>query len=145
MITQDHYLAILARITPNKPLSIDKLLFEDTPQADQNVAQDAQTVPLYEGLWDRTDDGVSYIGIRVSEAMTDESAIAIRLASAALERGVVPIILSTIEDCPLRRYGFRVEDISAPTQEARDRLEQEVSALWSLAIVVDAADVALLG
>ena len=42
------------------------------------------------------------------------------------------------------RFGFRVERIGGDTPEEIERTEQQLARFWNLAIIIDAADMALL-
>ena len=138
------YLDQINRLSPRKPLDLDQVLFEPKPSPDPMEIDPGIPTPPKE-LWDRHDDGLSFIGIRITRPIEDEIALALKLAAAAAERGVIPIILTKTNSASLRRFGFRVEDISADTEELTEVLEEQVAAFWSLAIIVDASQVSALG
>jgi hypothetical protein len=81
----------------------------------------------------------------VDATLADATRTALRLASAALERGVTPIILTTLDASGFERFGFRVERFLPGPGADRTAWEAEMTAFWSLALVIDASDVAALG
>lgn len=65
-------------------------------------------------LWQWRDADHSRFGVRVTEPVALPNRIALRLAAAAVERGVIPIILTTLPVSGFERFGFRSERLSAP-------------------------------
>lgn len=96
-------------------------------------------------LWQWRDADHSCFGIRVTEPVALPNRVALRLAAAAVERGVIPIILTTLPVSGFERFGFRTERLFGATPEARAACEAELMRFWNMAIVIDAGDVALLG
>lgn len=144
-MTPDHWLAVLARITPAGPVDLDA----DAPPPARGgtglggwLAGSTPPSPL---IWDRVDTGASYLGIRVDVPLADPARTALRLAAAALERGVTPIILTTLGQSGFERFGFRVERFVPGEGADRDAWEAEMTAFWTLALIIDAGDVAALG
>jgi hypothetical protein len=95
-------------------------------------------------LWQRNETA-SYIGIRVDQAPQDVRRIALRLASAAAERGVVPIVLSALPRTGFEQYGFRVERLPDGPPEAVAAFEAELRKFWDMPIVISLSDVERLG
>lgn len=85
------------------------------------------------------------IGIRVNRPLADPVVVALHLASAAAERDVQPVILTTLPYTGLERFGFRVERLPETDTAEQARCEAELAAFWNLAIVIDADDVCNLG
>lgn len=144
-MTPDHWLAVLSRIAPGEPIDLDG---GDGVPAHGGVglaAWDTAGTPASPRLWARPDTGASYLGIRVDAPLADPTRTALRLAAAALERGVTPIILSSIDNPGFERFGFRVERFVAGPGADRAAWEAEMIAFWALALIIDAADVAALG
>ena len=140
----DRFFQQITHLTDQKPVDLDAGLF-GIPETPGKIDLDGPFPLPPPALWDKPDTSLSYIGIRVTDEIDDEAALARRLASAAAERRIQPIILSAGGGAGLRRFGFRVEDISAETEEERQALERQVEAFWSLAIIVDAGDFAAFG
>jgi hypothetical protein len=105
---------------------------------------DAGSRPPSAVLWRQSDAGVARIGVRVDKPLADPAAAAVRLAGAALERGVVPIILSTIPVSGFERFGFQVERLPDAGDAARVAAEAELTNLWNLALIIDATEIEAL-
>jgi hypothetical protein len=142
-----NWLEVISRISASEPIDLDSVLFDkkavdiENLVADQGADQTAHSTLL----WDRDDAAVSYLGVRVNERLADYTQAAFRLAAAALERNVTPIILTTLPDCGFERFGFRVERIVGATEEELSLLENELKQFWNLAIIIDISEVAKLG
>ncbi|MGR3661640.1 MAG: hypothetical protein ACU0CA_10720 [Paracoccaceae bacterium] len=143
----EKWLGIISRITPHEPVDLDQVVFDrsDAPVANLCEAQDDLLTIHSAKLWARGDEDISFIGVRVNTRLTDCSQAAFRLAAAALERGVTPIILTTLPDSGFDRFGFRVERLVGETPEDIAVQERELSHFWNLAITIDISDVASLG
>ena len=136
-------LEILARLQDTAPVDLDALLPGAGPAKGGTLGPDA-AVPLSPALWQR-DDGWACLGIRVTEPPKDVTALARRLAATAVERGIIPVILSSLDQSGFERFGFRVERLSGATPEARTAEEAELQGFWNFALILDAADLSLLG
>lgn len=150
-MSEPNWNAIISRLSAPAPIDLDEALFvsADAEQAaTRNAPPDA---PLATGrgpstkLWDRSGTDDAYIGVTVNTLLPDPTMAALRLASAAMERGVTPIILTELPECGFERFGFRVERIFADTPEETEQLRAEISQFWNLAITIDISDVAMLG
>ena len=112
----DRWLAVLSRITPFVPDDLDAVIMPDSPTAAAPdgvfLASIAPAPTPSSRLWDRVENEQSYLGIRLTAPHPNAAEAAIRLASAALERGIVPIILSRIDTSGFERFGFRVERVT---------------------------------
>lgn len=98
-------------------------------------------------LWprDTAEAEVAAIGVTVLFALLDVQLLALRIASVAVERGLMPVILTTRDQTGLEPYGFRIERLT-DRDGVPDAVEMaELSAFWDFALVIDAADIALLG
>lgn len=144
-MTPDHWLAVLSRIAPAGPVDLDAEVAEAPRRAAGLAAWAPAGAPVSPRLWARADTGAAWIGIRVDAALPDPVPVALRLASAALERGVTPVILTSRDASGLERFGFRVERFVPGPGADRAAWEAEMTAFWSLALIIDAADVAALG
>lgn len=144
-MTPDHWLAVLSRIDPGEATDLDPAV----PGARQTgvgiSGWAAATPPPSPRLWERGDTGASWIGIRVDSSISDPARAALRLASAALERGVTPVILTSLDSSGFERFGFRIERFLPGPGVDRAAWEAEMTAFWSLALIIDAAEVSLLG
>ncbi len=143
-MTPDAWLAILSRITRAEPIDLDAPAATPTGGVLAGAWPEG-ALPPSPRLWDRAEDGVSYLGIRVDAPLADVARAALRLAAAALERGVVPVILTSLPNSGFERFGFRVERFVAGTPAERALWEAEMTSFWNLALIVDAQDVAKLG
>jgi hypothetical protein len=83
--------------------------------------------------------------VRIDRPPEDPRRLALRLAAAAVERGVVPVILSTLPRTGLEQFGFRVERLPEGPPEAQALCEAELRKFWDIAIVVSVSDVERLG
>ena len=148
-MTPEHWQSVLARLGTEQPADIGaELSTKALPRrgAGLSVWSEETTAPSPR-LWDRSEYDASYIGVRIDGSFHgSEISIALRLASAALERGVSPVILAIGEGAVfLERFGFRVERFVGDDAEAQSAWEEEMSAFWNLALIIDARDVAALG
>ncbi len=132
---------ILARISPREPLDLDQtvLATEAAPARGQALIPAATGAAPPARLWQRPDAGRVAIGVRVTRPIADPAATATRLAAAAIERGMLPVILSALPLCGLEQFGFRVERLTDPGQEAA------LVQFWDMALVIDAAEIELFG
>lgn len=138
----ESWLAVIARIGESEPLLLDDAPGE-LPPAPEGWAGD--DVPPSPRLWSRDPDGWARIGVRVDESLSDPARVAMRLAAAAIERGVEPVILTSLPRSGFERFGLRVERYIAGAAGDRARWEAEMTAYWDLALIVDAADLATFG
>lgn len=139
---EQRWLDIIARIAVDTPTDVDDILGAEHERGD--VFATTYAMPPAARLWEGGDETSTRIGIRVTteEAVTSETAL--RLAAAAAERNIVPIILSHIGTPGFERFGFRVERVVGDTAEERGACEAELSRFWNLAIVIDAEQVSAL-
>ncbi len=85
------------------------------------------------------------IGVRVTKPVKDPIAIANRLIALATERGVTPVIFSSIASSGFERFGFRVEHLGGNSKAELEACEAELKQFWDIAVVVDAADIVQMG
>lgn len=141
-MTQEQWLSVLARIAPGEPLDLD--VAKDVA-GDPLSAWEAEMPPPSPRLWERVELDISYIGVRVDRPVADLVGAALKLAAAALERGVTPVILTSLDSSGFERFGFRVERFVGASDVDRAAWEAEMSAFWSFALIIDVADVTALG
>lgn len=143
----DTWLEVVKSICPDQPTHLDLIIAPTgLPTARAPARRSvASGLPPSAVLWDHGDADHSCIGIRVLRPLPDTAAVALRLAAAAVERRVVPIILTPLPSSGFERFGFRCERLYGATPEEVEAVELELTRFWSLAIVIDAEDVALLG
>jgi hypothetical protein len=144
-MNRDHWATILTRISPTAPINLDEGVFEQGNVSGQVLAANAAGPLPSVVLWARGEPTFSYIGIRMREPVADCADVAVRLAGAAVERGVVPVILTTLPTCGFERFGFRVERIAGADAAELARSEQEIARFWNLAITIDIADMVAFG
>ncbi|MGL4310943.1 MAG: hypothetical protein ACRCSU_10685 [Paracoccaceae bacterium] len=133
-----NWLTVLSRITPQAPIDLD----DESNAAPAPVIDPGQDgPPPSTALWSRDETSAPAVGIRVTTPVADPMDLAQRLAAASVERGIYPVILSTLPRCGLERFGFRVERLLAGDAVTLARQEAELAKFWNFAIVVDAADI----
>ena len=142
-MTETLGIAILARLQDAAPVDLDGLLDAAGAHAGGALATN-RAVPLSPSLWQRGENWAC-LGIRVTETPRDVTALALRLAATAVERDIIPVILSSLDQSGFERFGFRVERLSGTTHEARAAEEAELQAFWNFALILDATDLSLLG
>lgn len=142
-MTETFALDILARLVDAAPRDLDAGL-AGSGQPKGGALACAPGVPLSPALWQR-DEGWACLGIRVTEPPDDVTTLARRLAAVAVERGIIPVILSSLDQSGFERFGFRVERLSGATPEARAAEEAELQGFWNFALILDAADLAAIG
>lgn len=141
------WLAVLSRLTTHAPVDLD----EDRPAAPAATglpfgsAAPPDAPPVASGLWDRPETDQSFIGVRILQPVQNPASLALRLASAALERGVIPVILTALEQTGLEHFGFRIERLPAASDDLRAAYEAELARFWNLAIIIDVTEAAMLG
>ena len=140
-----NWYAILGRITTTGPEDLDPLIHDGESRRKQGQVLPVSTgLPPSAELWQREDAAPSYIGVRIGAPLTEPAQAALRLASAAIERRVFPIILSRLDTCGLERYGFRVERVPASDPDAAIAAEDQLARFWNLAIIIDGSEIGLL-
>jgi hypothetical protein len=139
-MTQADWFQLLARITPATPWNLD----EDMPAPRGRCRADGCPIPPPGVAWPRHAAG-GVIGVRVTKPVGDLAHAAAKLAFAAIERDVTPIILSRLPLSGFEQFGFRVERLPDAPEDAISAFEQELAAFWDLAIIINAEDVAHLG
>ena len=145
-MNDDFWLEVVSRVTNNELIDLDGLIFgaPDNGVSTKGIrTKKAQGTPSTR-LWESAIIGNSYIGIRVNERLPDLSQAALRLAAAALERDVIPVILTTLTDSGFERFGFRVERLVGENPDDYADQEQELMQFWNMAIIIDVAQVASL-
>jgi hypothetical protein len=149
MSLAEKWLEIVSGVSAVAPVNLDALIEGGAQQHPRPVPDRFWPDPIFPPpsvrLWQWQDAEYSCIGIRVTEPVAQPRRIALRLASAAVERNVRPIILTTLPLSGFERYGFRTERLCGATPDARAACEAELMRFWNMAIVIDAGDVALLG
>ena len=143
-MTENHWYQILSNTTPERPVDLDDLI---VPNREGKVCGELlfPNMNLLPStvLWEREAESHTNIGVRIHKAPEAVCDIARRLSAAAIERNVVPIILSRVDHCGFEQFGFRVERI--PDEElAAQAAEEEIRKFWALAIIIDGHDVAQL-
>lgn len=145
----EKWLEILSGVSCVAPVNIDLQIYAGAARPRRAVPDrfwpDAVFPAPSARLWLRPDADQSCIGIRVTQPLVLPGRIALRLAAAAVERAVIPIILTTLPVSGFERFGFRTERLAGATPEALAACEAELMRFWNMAIVIDAGDVALLG
>lgn len=144
-MTRSGWLDVIARLSTEEPIDLDPMLTDGTP-APAGVAPEVAEAPtvLSTRLWAR-DESISHIGVRIDRPPEDARRLALRLASAAVERGVFPVILTTLGRTGLEQYGFRVERLPDGPPETVALYEAELRKFWDMPIVISLSDVELLG
>ena len=144
-MTDPGWFDVIARLSAGEPLDLDPVLSEAADMAPP-APPDLRDGPRIRSsrLWAR-DEAVSHIGVRVDRPPQDLRRIALRLAAAAAERGVVPIILTTLGRSGFEQFGFRVERLPAGPPEAVAAFEADLRRFWDLALVISLEDVERLG
>lgn len=140
----NHYMAILRNIAPHAPLDLDDLIGVSGAGSVDMVPQSYQPFAPSEALWERPDDEISYIGIRVSSPIASLEQVAVALSAIAVERKIMPVFISWIGSCGLQRFGLRVEHVSGANDVERQAAEAQLKRLWNLAIIIDAENVSAL-
>ncbi len=144
MILEQDYARILANLSRAAPEDLDAAVFEAPKRAARCGFDPAQRLPAT-ALWAFSDERVSRVGIRIVTPVNQPEFMVARLAAIAIERKVLPIILSHIGASDFTRFGFRVEHVSGATADERRQCEEQIKRFWKLAMIVDASDVARLG
>ena len=145
-MNRDYWSAVIGRIVPNVPLDIDADVFGDSAAPDPvpgPVPTGAVRRPSMRLLHTR-EPGAASIGIRLTRPPRDVARLAFHLAAMACEKGVDPVILSLCGPTGFETFGFRVERLPRDPA-AGAQAEADLAALWGIAIIVDAEDIALLG
>lgn len=142
-MTDTQALDILARLTAAAPVDLDLGTDDAAPTPGGALASGAG-VPLSPALWPRGDNWAC-LGIRVTEPVADVTALARKLAATAAERGILPVILTSLDQSGFERFGFRVERLSGASEAARAIEEAELAGFWNFALILDARDLIAAG
>ena len=140
-MTAELAMDILARLQDAAPVDLDRML--DAPGAATQGATlaTADPIALSPALWSHA-EGWACLGIRVTTPLPDVTSLARRLAATALERGIFPVILTTLDQSGFERFGFRVERL---TEAGCAGEEAELAGFWNFALILDADDLMLMG
>lgn len=131
-------LEILGRLTDASPVDLDAPPGDAAPAPGGRLETDPGT-PLSPALWPRH-EGWACIGIRVTEPVADVTTLARKLAATAVERGILPVILTSLDQSGFESFGFRVERLSGASGEERAEEEAELMGFWNFALILDASD-----
>ena len=143
----DDWLAVMSRISASKPIDLESVL--GAPVQEGAGSRDAmpdrtlvgvRTLPSAK-LWPKKDSSVPCVGFRFDCEVAHPAQLAYRLAAAALERGIAPIILATHSNSGLERFGFRVELLSGNTAEELCASEAEIMRFWDISVVINSSDI----
>lgn len=96
-------------------------------------------------LWARTEDAPAAVGIMVRNMLDDPANLALHLAAVAIERRIMPVILSTCDVTGLEPYGLRIERVTVTAGEPDPVELAELRAYWDIVVVIEAADIGALG
>lgn len=149
-MSDDSWLEVLKRVSTSEPIDLDRLIFErDGPETSTSAQGEFPNRGAYSptpslALWNLDQDENARLGVRVNAPLPDATQAACRLAAAALEKGISPIIFSTLPVSGLERFGFRVERVMGDTSEERAACEEQLKKFWNVAIVIDAFDIVSL-
>lgn len=136
-------LDILGRLQDAAPVDLDVPGDSAAPTAG-GWPGTAAAPALSPALWSRPGDWAC-LGVRVTRPVADPTALARRLAAMAVERGILPVILTTLDQSGFERFGIRVERLSPGPAGARAMDEAELAAFWNFAIILDAEELMQLG
>lgn len=128
--------AVISRLMSQAPVDLDSALGEAVPVA-RAIDPGRDAPPPSALLWAR-DSHAPAVGIRLRAPLADPAATALRLASAAEERRLTPVILSTLPRSGLERFGFRVERLLAGDDVVLSAQEAELARFWDMVLIVDA-------
>ena len=149
---EQYWLSVLNRISPLHVVDLDEDVFSPAPgqrgglpAVGKDDAAQYWNVPSKKLWHDPKQSARSSIGVRVREYRDDNTAAAVKLAAAALERNIVPVILTTLAETGFERFGFRVERLVDGAPEEVARCEEELKQFWNMAIVIEADDLLALG
>lgn len=136
---------ILGRIVPQSPANLDDLIAGEPVTASWGrIRAPAAGIPPSAALWLRDPEGPSYVGIRIMEPLEAPEKAAMHLAAMAIERNVVPIILSRLDASGFERFGLRVERLPENDADAASA-EEELRKFWDIAIIIDGQELERLG
>ncbi|MEE9387396.1 MAG: hypothetical protein V3U96_02195 [Paracoccaceae bacterium] len=149
-MTVEAWFEISARIVAGAPAEIDDVLFDDLagkPAAggcpDNQMAK--PWILPSKALWKQSASERVAIGVKVTEPMGNAVQIATQLVAMAIERGITPVILSSIPISGFEQYGFRVERLAGATPAQQAICEEELKQFWDIAVVVNAQDILNMG
>ena len=140
-MTAELAMDILARLQDAAPVDLDRMLDAPGTAAPGTTLSTAAATPLSPVLWSHP-VGWACLGIRVTAPLPDVTSLARRLSAMALERGIYPVILTTLDQSGFERFGFRVERL---TEAGRAEEEAELAGFWHFALILDAEDLMLMG
>lgn len=144
-MTEEDWLAVIGGIG----VAADCLFFGDAPHAAPPAFALRGRGPGPSApsrtLWPRDETAAAALGVIVQAVPADVALLALRLASVAVERELLPVILTTRDQTGFEPYGFRIERLT-DRDGAPDAAElAELSAFWDFAVIIDAADIVTLG
>lgn len=144
------WLDVINRITTSQPTDLDALVFDqESPGSLDATPSNFPGPGAYlptpcPALWHSDQSGSARLGVRIDAPLPDVARAASRLAAAALEKSIYPIVMTTLPECGFERFGFRVERVMGDTVEERTACEEQIMSFWNIAIVIDGANIGSL-
>jgi len=143
-VTEDFWQQMAARIVHEQPVELDGLIFDDAQKPGGDLVRDVPDtwIAPSRANWAMSEEDRVAIGVRVTKTLPNTVDIATQLVAMAVERAIIPVILSSISPSGFEQYGFRVERLAGKDQAQLQVCEEELKRFWDIAIVIDAADIA---
>jgi hypothetical protein len=138
---------IVSRIAPLRCNEIDDLLETEDAEVRGGEARPPMLPPAgvcgrpAPALWPKKAGAGAHVGVRVDSTEIRAPDVALQLAAAAAERGILPVILSAVPQSGFEEFGFRVERLPPADDPSRSVIEEELRAFWDISVVIDASDV----
>lgn len=76
------------------------------------------------------------IGVRVEGDYIDRTDLSMKLASMAIEKEIMPIIISRGDYSGMEKFGFRVEKLSGETEDQQLNCEEQLKRFWNISVVI---------
>ena len=149
-MTDSPWLDVISRICTSQPTDLDELLPDPAKTPDLETAPGdfpgpgAYLPTPCPSLWHPDQSEGARLGVRIDAPLPDVTQAASRLAAAALEKRIYPIILTTLAESGFERFGFRVERVMGDTADEKAACEQQIKSFWNIAIVIDGSDIGSL-
>ena len=146
-MTDSPWLDVISRICTSQPTDLDELLPDPAKTPDLDTASGDFPGPVAylptpcPSLWHPDQTEGARLGVRIDTPLPDVAQAASRLAAAALEKRIYPIILTTLAESGFERFGFRVERVLGESASDRTECEEQIKSFWNIAIVIDGADI----
>lgn len=135
-MTVDDWSTIITKITPHSPEHLDDILESFDARRTTNGRCIFPENNWHNGQSPFRDTATVCIGVRIDGDNVERSDLSMKLASMALEKNVIPVILFEGDYSGMERFGFRTEKIAGESKNERRESEEQLKQFWNISVVI---------